>query len=174
MGALLGLIARENGRGVTYRKIHRYGCSSRSRSTFIAGFIKLLVNASLCSTDKSRQEEEVGSNIKSPAVVIVILNTHTHTHVCIGRDGRKSQEKTTDMQPPAPLSFNININRLCFCTAFHGRRLERMEWSEMQQELANQTVNMGSRGAKGAAVSHKTIYESEQQIIKKSDSKCLQ
>lgn len=81
MRALLALIAGPNGKGVTYRKIFRYGCS---RSTFIAGLSSywfMLGPAAQIKEGVGRR----GSDIKSPAVAGHILNAHTH--VCAGRDG---------------------------------------------------------------------------------------
>ncbi len=79
MRALLALIAGEKERGVTYKKISRYGRSSRSRSTFIAGLSSywLMLGSAAQIKDGRRRR---GSDIKSPAV------NETHIHVCTGRN----------------------------------------------------------------------------------------
>lgn len=74
MRALLALIAGGNGRGVTYRKIFRYGCSSRSRSTFIAGLSSYWLMLGSAAQIKSGRRRR-GSDIKSPAVNQA-LNAH--------------------------------------------------------------------------------------------------
>lgn len=84
MRALLAPIAGEKGSGVTYRKKFRYSCSSRLRSTFIAGLSSYwLMLGSAAQIKEGRKRR--ASDIKSPAA----NQAHTgnaHIHVCTGRD----------------------------------------------------------------------------------------
>lgn len=70
MRALLAQIAGEKGRGVTYRKKFRYSCSSRLRSTFIAGLSSywlMLGSAAQIKEGKRRRASDIKSSAANQA-----------------------------------------------------------------------------------------------------------
>ncbi len=81
MKPLLALITGENGRGVTNSKIFRYGCSTRSRSTFIAGLSSywLMLGPAAQIKEGRRRRGAILKALLSPSTYAEYTRTYMQT-----------------------------------------------------------------------------------------------